>query len=316
MSQHRKIGADTIVKMCMGIGDGENVGIVFEGEKKELAVELRDASLGMGGVVDLIPVASAVNSMEELNLSLNGYDVLFFAVTRDQIQSFGHKPWKKQLCELGKRIGFISGGIDKINAQTVNRLKEITDVVAKRIGEGSFVRVETDKGTNLELSIEGRKGIPLTNILVEKGAWGCLPDFAEVPVAPVEGSSKGMAVVDGMITGIGPVDEPVVMEFADGVITSIRGGKAAQELINILDNAGENARNFAELGLGTNPFVEHLTGTFDDKRIFGTAHIGIGDNMNLGGVTKSNIHLDVLMFDVRIYIDGRLFISEGKIVES
>ena len=59
-----------------------------------------------------------------------------------------------------------------------------------------------------------------------------------------------------------------------------------------------------ELGFGTNPNApREQLGSVSEKAI-GTAHLGIGSNDFLGGTTSEGIHIDVIVEDPALWIDG------------
>ena len=44
-----------------------------------------------------------------------------------------------------------------------------------------------------------------------------------------------------------------------------------------------------------------------------TAHIGIGTSITLGGVVKAPTHYDLLMWNPRIEVDGRVIVDGNEI---
>ena len=84
--------------------------------------------------------------------------------------------------------------------------------------------------------------------------------------------------------GIGVIEEPLVVDVEAGFITRIEGGRQARMLREDLENQGDqNSFNIAELGLGLNPQCRMLGIMLEDEGVLGTAHIGIGTNITLGG---------------------------------
>ena len=60
-----------------------------------------------------------------------------------------------------------------------------------------------------------------------------------------------------------------------------------------------------ELGLGTNPNApREQLGSISEKAI-GTAHLGIGSNDFLGGTTSEGIHIDLIVEDPSMWLDGQ-----------
>jgi len=233
-------------------------------------------------------------------------DLAVLLVALRRIQFGGHSEFRKRASARGARVGFVTHDLPDVDAAALAGVAAHTRRVAASLTAASRAVVTSPRGTRLELDVSGRPGLPLTNELAEPGAWGALPEFFEAAVAPVEGTATGRLVVDGtsLVTGI--ASEPMELTVRDGIVTDLRGGRA-DELRAYLDDAGENARNLAELGIGTNRLAAaSLTGTFVDKRIGGTVHFGLGDNRGLGGRTRAAIHTDVQVMDATVALDGEV----------
>jgi leucyl aminopeptidase (aminopeptidase T) len=142
-----------------------------------------------------------------------------------------------------------------------------------------------------------------------------LPDFFEAAIAPIEGASFGRAVIDGTSLVSGIVRDRFDIAVQNGIVAPIGRGDDVEALRAYLAAAGENGTNLAELGIGTSTLADAdaLTGTFEDKKIAGTAHLGIGDNRGLGGVTAASIHTDVQLMAVTIELDGTPIVTRGTL---
>ncbi|MDH5792462.1 MAG: leucyl aminopeptidase, partial [Candidatus Bathyarchaeota archaeon] len=139
----------------------------------------------------------------------------------------------------------------------------------------------------------------------------------EANVSPVEGSSEGAIVVDASIPyiGIGLLREPVRMTVESGFITDIRGGQQADALRRDLEEKDDpNVYSIAELGVGLNP-RSRMTGVMlDDEGVLGSAHIGIGTSITLGGVVKAAVHYDLVLWRPTIELDGEAVIEKGELM--
>ncbi|UCB61226.1 MAG: hypothetical protein JSW72_04030, partial [Candidatus Bathyarchaeota archaeon] len=121
-------------------------------------------------------------------------------------------------------------------------------------------------------------------------------------------------VFDGSIIPIyHPLTEPIECVVKDNFITSIEGGRDAQEYKRYLGDLDDpQVYNIAEFGIGTNSKCR-LSGTpLEDERIFGAVHIGIGTNINFGGNVKSKTHTDGMIMRPTVKIDGRLIVENGN----
>ena len=165
------------------------------------------------------------------------------------------------------------------------------------------------------MNIEGRRGNALTCVVDKPGMFSPVPNI-EANVSPIEGSAEGKIVVDASIPyiGIGLLREPVKMTVNKGFITEIQGGYQADVLRRDLESKNDpNVYNIAELGVGLNPRSEMTGIMLDDEGVLGSAHIGIGTSITLGGKLKAAVHYDLVLWKPTIKLDGKTVIEKGEI---
>ena len=167
------------------------------------------------------------------------------------------------------------------------------------------------------MSLKGRRGFALIPF-GKKGTLCTVPDYAEAACPPLEDSVEGVAVVDGTMVGSanleGLVEEPFEIHFEKGRIKYISGGKDARRLEILLDNLGKEARIFAELGVNSNHKVpKRLIGARTDLAIAGHIHIGLGRNDHIGGKSRGDAHLDLLVTEATVFLDGDPILEDGKL---
>lgn len=203
----------------------------------------------------------------------------------------------------------IHGGIECNFEEAKVVCKAMADALA---GSGEIV-LTTAAGTNLRYSAAGRRGNSLY-CMVEKGEFSTIPTV-EANVSPVEGTANGVIVADASIPyiGIGVLDEPVRLTVENGFITSIEGGKQAEMLkADLAAKQDPNVYNIAEMGVGLNPQCRFMGFMLEDEGVYGSAHIGIGTSITLGGVVKASCHYDLIMKDATIVADGKTLMEAGK----
>ena len=245
--------------------------------------------------------------------AVDAADVALLHVDFPRIQFGGHSEYRRRATARGARVGFVTYELGSVDADALRRVADDTRRLSGLLGEASSARLTTAAGTRLELALGDRTGTALTNELGRPGGWGALPDFFEAAVAPLEDSAEGLVVVDGMTLVTGIADEPIVLSVEHGRVAELRGG-AADTLRSYLEAAGEGADVVCELGVGTNDVSPAaLTGGFVDKRIAGTVHLGLGDNLGLGGASRAATHTDVLVREARLELDGRVVVADGRL---
>ena len=69
----------------------------------------------------------------------------------------------------------------------------------------------------------------------------------------------------------------------------------------------------AEFGIGLNPKAELCGRMLEDEGCMGTVHFGFGSNSTIGGKNKINFHLDLVMKEPTVMIDGKVIIQKGDL---
>jgi leucyl aminopeptidase (aminopeptidase T) len=189
---------------------------------------------------------------------------------------------------------------------------------AERVGrawhEACEFRLSTPAGTDLRGSVEGRPGRVLHGMATEPGAYMAPPDI-ESGTAPVEGTASGVVVIDGdlLFMGRGPLREPVVLQVRDGQVTGIEGAERAR-LTRMLERcADDQMMNLAEVSVAFNPAGTICSVPMETESARGTAHIALGNSIAYGGVVNAVAHLDCVMRDATLELDGRAVMIEGAV---
>jgi leucyl aminopeptidase (aminopeptidase T) len=77
---------------------------------------------------------------------------------------------------------------------------------------------------------------------------------------------------------------------------------------------GEGCRTIAELGIGTNPCARLQGNIITDEKAAGTIHVALGRNDFLGGATLAPIHIDAVVGEPTVLVDGEPLIEDGVFV--
>jgi leucyl aminopeptidase (aminopeptidase T) len=195
------------------------------------------------------------------------------------------------------------------------QIAALTQALAEWLHGSSSVHITTPLGTDLRLSVAGREWLKDTGIPSGRGVYGNLP-AGEVCVAPVEDSAEGILVIDKSLPGI-VLSEPVRLVFERGRAVHIEGGAGAMHLKQIIADGeskpnGEGSRVIAELGIGTNPKARLLGNLMTDEKVAGTIHIAIGRNDFIGGENLAPIHVDGVVGQPTVIVDGTVLIDGGR----
>lgn len=192
-----------------------------------------------------------------------------------------------------------------------DEVARVTQAVADRLSRARAARIRSPAGTDLVMSLEGRAALALKGRLEGRGTFAAMPD-GEAAIAPVEGSAEGTLVVEHTMDGIGRIDAPIRMVVRRGRVVHISGGEAAERLRSLVAS-DPNGANIAEFAIGTNRWARLIGSMTEDKKRWGTAHVGLGDNHVIGGRVISEIHLDGLVLRPTVILDGEAVVVDGEL---
>jgi leucyl aminopeptidase (aminopeptidase T) len=308
-------GARTAVEVCMGVKPEETVLVMTDTGKVKLAEALAYASSALGAttVVSVMrPLArSGLEPPKPVAEAMKAADVVLIPTST----SFSHTDARREASKNGVRIASMPGITEdmlSIGGLTADyhEVERLTNLVSDVLDGGKMVEIMTPSGTSLTMSVEGRTCLRDTGLYHKPpNLWGNLP-AGEACLAPVEGTTQGVLVIDSMGK---VVTQPVRVTLKDGWAVKIEGGDAGR-LEALLRRGDSNAFNVGELGVGTNARARLTGAVLEDEKVLGTVHIALGDNSSYpGGHSKSNIHMDGILLEPTVKVDGVLLLEKGKL---
>ena len=200
--------------------------------------------------------------------------------------------------------------LDREMSADYEQIAAFTLSLAERLRGSSAARITTELGTDLHLSLARREWKVDTGKLRGQRVFGNLP-AGEIYIAPNEDSAEGVLVIDKSFPGL-LLSEPVKLFFEKGRVAHIEGGEGREYLENAITRHGDPARVIAELGIGTNPMARLQGNIITDEKVLGTIHVAIGRNDFIGGRNIANIHIDGVVSQPTLEIDGKILIDNGK----
>jgi leucyl aminopeptidase (aminopeptidase T) len=66
--------------------------------------------------------------------------------------------------------------------------------------------------------------------------------------------------------------------------------------------------------VGTNDRARLTGNILEDEKMFGTVHVAFGASIGIGGTVSVPIHLDVVILDASLEVDGRPVLDAGRYV--
>ena len=310
-------GARVIVETCMGIKPKEKVLIIFSKGFNRNAQLLAEEAEILGAHITLTEVDNndmQIEPPEDVSKQMINSDVVMGVLPYSTIQLFLHMNARRAATDVGARVAGVPYIKPDITSEDIYEITDLTEKLSEILTNGNEARITTKIGTDVALSMKDRISAPLRVRHVVPGAWGAVPEYAEAAIAPVEGTARGIWIIDTIFEKVGAIKTPVKVTIEKGRALKIEGAEEAAKIRAIIAAADENGNNIAELGIGTNHTLKNTTGTIGDKMMKGTAHLAIGKNINIGGRTYSNIHHDGVMKEVTIEIDGELILKDGTVL--
>ena len=310
-------GARVIVETCMGIKPKEKVLIIFSKGFNRNAQLLAEEAEILGAHITLTEVDNndmQIEPPEDVSKQMINSDVVMGVLPYSTIQLFLHMNARRAATDVGARVAGVPYIKPDITSEDIYEITDLTEKLSEILTNGNEARITTKIGTDIALSMKDRISAPLRVRHVVPGAWGAVPEYAEAAIAPVEGTARGIWIIDTIFEKVGAIKTPVKVTIEKGRALKIEGAEEAAKIRAIIAAADENGNNIAELGIGTNHTLKNTTGTIGDKMMKGTAHLAIGKNINIGGRTYSNIHHDGVMKEVTIEIDGELILKDGTVL--
>jgi leucyl aminopeptidase (aminopeptidase T) len=310
--------ASTIaIRDCMGARPGESVLVVTDEPLRAIGYALLRAAKDLGHEAMLIEMLPRKSNGEEPPAQVAELMAKVDVVLCPTSKSLTHTDARRAATAAGARVGTLPGVTEDIMVRCMNadyhRIAERTHRLCELLEQTAVVRVQAPAGTDVRLPIAGRRAHASSGLFRERGQWGNLPT-GEAYLAPVEGQSSGLVVVDGSMAGIGVTTRPIHIVVENGYATRITGGPEAEQLIALLEPHGREARNVAEFGIGTNDRAR-LTGVIlEDEKVMGTVHIAFGDNKSMGGTVRVASHLDGLVKQPTVWFDDRKIMEAGRLL--
>ncbi|MDR0494486.1 MAG: aminopeptidase [Treponema sp.] len=218
-------------------------------------------------------------------------------------------------------------------------LKRRCAAIKQVLDKAAEVRVTAPGGTDISIGLRNREAKSDDGNFSAPGSGGNLP-AGETFVSPENGTARGRICFDGSISvsdGELLINTPIECVVRDGFVREIRGGEEAAQLLQTIEAAernareferdgklpsgsGElyahNARNIGELGIGLNPAARVTGKMLEDEKAFRTCHFAIGQNYDEDA--PSLIHLDGLVKSptiTAIFADGssRIIEQDGEL---
>jgi leucyl aminopeptidase (aminopeptidase T) len=302
-----------VVRRCLAVRPGEEVVVVVDGGTRAIGEALRDEAAAASADAVLMAMderaADGTEPPRAVAAALAACDVFIAPTSR----SLSHTAARKRASDAGARGATMPGVTEEMLARVMavdfDQMAARSRAVAELLEDATRARVTCPRGTQLTLDLTDREGISDDGDLSAPGAFGNLP-CGEGFIAPRTGQGQ---IVAASLAPLGLTDEPATLTVERGRIVAAEGGLGPQYLER-LQAHGDAGTNLAELGVGTNDSARLTGNVLEDEKILGTVHVAFGASAGIGGTVSVPVHLDVVITEARLEVDGRPVLEEGRFV--
>lgn len=278
--------AETAKKAILGYTNlkfNEKVLVLWDGKTNmEMRSVIRDALAKIPGIeMNEMQLTKDMSEKELLKLT-EGYQLIINLHSDDSVGDATVPLYKQDVLEqLGARHLalldsqpeiFDPGGFAEEDVEKVRTRLEKMEAVLR---EAEGLEISTTYGTQLSMKIKkgSRRWAGVMGMVTKAGQWDNLG--AEVFTTPNEYEVDGvlmLPVLDGEISTRQGVDEYIRLEIASGMITSIQGGKSAEQLRKKLEKAARQEKRAKR----------------DPRMVYRVAEIGFGASTGIALVSDEN----------------------------
>lgn len=224
--------------------------------------------------------------------------------------SISHSAARRLATERGAR-GVSMGDCDTAMLERL-MLGDLSSVVSRSrhvaavLDGAQEARLTCPRGSDLTFDLRDRRGIPDDGHLSAPGAFGNLP-FGEAYISPRHGQG---VLAPTTIAGQGRVAADTRLHVQDGRIATA-GGADGDRLLAKLESFGPEGANLAELGVGTHDRASLSGSILEDEKILGSVHVAFGASAAIGGTVSVPVHVDCVVVDATLQVDGQELLADG-----
>jgi leucyl aminopeptidase (aminopeptidase T) len=303
----------TVVGPCLGVKPGEDVVIVVDRTTERLGAALRDAAAKAGAEAVTTVMEPRDVDGQEPPAAVAAALVAARVFIAPTLRSLSHTRARKAASDSGARGATLPGVTEDMLARLMAcdfptmaaRSRRVADLLTAA-GEA---HVTCPRGTDLTLDLTGREGIADDGDLSADGAFGNLP-CGEGFISPLAGEGT---IVAATLATLGLPEEHVRLTVESGRLADAAGDWGARWTA-LMDGAGEQGRNLAELGVGTNERATLTGNILEDEKMLGTVHVAFGASAGIGGTVSVPVHLDCLIGDATLDVGGTRVLDAGRFV--
>jgi leucyl aminopeptidase (aminopeptidase T) len=304
---------NTVVQRCLAVTSNDEVLVIVDPQTRRIGEALREEAARVGADAVLAVMDARQNDGSEPPRQIAGALMACDVFIAPTSKSLSHTKARKQATDKGARGATMPGVTEDMLARVMavdfDVMASRSQWVAALLDAAATAKVTCPRGSELTLDLAGRGGISDDGDLRSPGAFGNLP-CGEGFVSPLSGEGT---IVASSLASLGLSSEPAVLTVENGRLTGAERG-LGPHFLELLRAQGDAGTNLAELGVGTNANAILTGAMLEDEKILGTVHVAFGASAGIGGTVSVPIHLDVVVLDASLEVDGRQVLDRGRYV--
>jgi len=298
----------TAITQCLAVEDDADVLVVTDERTRSVGEALVAVSRRHAGTTSMLLIEDIGQNGAEPPSSTAGAMAAADVVLAPTAHSLTHTDARRKACNAGARVATLPGITEQVFTGAMRAdYEEIARkcrLLMSKLRSTERVRVTAPNGTDLSVDVRFNDWHADTGMIHEPGAFGNLP-AGEVSGPGLH--ATGTLVIDSDY--FCPPGTEIEINHGSGVSISDPGcrlGEAFEEI--------DQARNVAELGIGTNPEATLVGNLLQDEKVMGTCHLAFGNDLSYGGSHDTEIHWDNVVEDPTIRFDDALVMEDGEFV--
>jgi aminopeptidase len=332
--------AKVVIDKCLNVKPGENVAIVTDSMQSWRIAETLAMATNLAGAEYTILCIKPRKSMygppeitnppKPIGGALKDADAAYLMGTTGLIWTDAVQEALKSGCRMLTSPGLSEDNFVRCIMIDYDEVWERTKRVQAFLSPGKHVKLTSPQGSDLTFEI-GYPPLDRNNETADIGyQWPPLPnrrggvsgpgefDYLPPGVAGIglkEDTANGTLVIDGSLSRIGVLREPVYLTIRDGRIVDSKGGFEEREMRAALDMFDDpNMYNVSVMGIGTNPSAKFTGQPNEDERVIGMCYFQFGDNYRIyKGYSKAVLYYVAQLTTPRIEIEGTVIVEGGQL---
>ena len=324
-------GVKQAVENCLRVKAGEMVVIITDKETIEIGAALKTAIEKIAGKIQFFVMEDfgerPIDFPKAIGDAIKTADVSVYAAqgAKGELQTFRMQMLKVIEANSKLRHAHMIGITTQIMkdgmCSNYKEIQRISKLVYEKVKNAKKIKVLTEKGSNFVAEFGPELNWMISDGNIIPGQWKNLPD-GEVFTSPI--NVNGKVVIDGCLGDFfteryGSLENtPIIIEVADGQgikeTIQCNNEELRKELAKYLFETDENSNRIGEFAIGTNTGLTELIYNLLQDEKYPGIHIAFGSPLpsKTGAKWDSKAHVDGVIKDPSIYVDGEMIMDKGE----